>query len=106
MNTAFEPEGDIRIEVTSVHAVKGHTHTATLYMESYYYDKYESSRLAGPFVRNDAHIEGPRQSETARMLYVGFSRPTHLLCFAIHKERFEEHLKDIDRDVWEVVEVE
>jgi hypothetical protein len=36
------------------------------------------------------------------MAYVGFSRPTHLLCVAIQKERFEANLSDIDRDKWTI----
>ncbi|MDP4199713.1 MAG: UvrD-helicase domain-containing protein [Bacteroidota bacterium] len=105
VNVAIEPSGDIRIEVSNVHAVKGHTHTATLYMESFYQKMYESSRLPGPFLNGSAKIKGTYQNETARLLYVGFSRPTHLLCFAVHKERFEAHLSAIDRDIWEIVEV-
>lgn len=39
------------------------------------------------------------------MAYVGFSRATQLLCVAVHKERFDELLSSIDRDLWEVKEV-
>jgi hypothetical protein len=39
------------------------------------------------------------------MAYVGFSRPTDLLCIAVHKDRFDNFLSQIDRKVWEVIEV-
>ena len=43
--------------------------------------------------------------QSMKMAYVGFSRPTHLLCFAVHKNRFDEYLGDINRDEWEIIEV-
>ena len=100
--------GDIQIGLGTVHSVKGQTHTATLYIESAYYNDggkmYESQRLAGQFkgerLRSNA---GKRVKESAKMIYVGFSRPTHLLVFAVHKENFDSHLSDIDATRWEVV---
>ena len=100
---------DIDVEVCTVHSVKGQTHTATLYLETFYKTgggNYESQRLANQIKGNiftKSRTEVINQS--VKMLYVGFSRPTHLLCFAVHKSRFDSHLSDVDRDVWEVVEV-
>ncbi|MCU7550425.1 UvrD-helicase domain-containing protein [Chitinophagaceae bacterium LB-8] len=106
------PHG-IPIEVTTVHAVKGQTHTATLYLESFYQKSikktgnYESERLApqlkGIALASDAH-EYIKQS--MKMAYVGFSRPTHLLCFAVHESRYQSHLKELNSESWEVVYVE
>ncbi|HWJ29146.1 MAG TPA: UvrD-helicase domain-containing protein [Flavisolibacter sp.] len=100
----------IPIEVDTIHGVKGQTHTATLYLESFYQKSikksgnYESERLAAVLKGNplsaDAH-EYTKQS--MKMTYVGFSRPTHLLCFAVHESRFESHLKDICTNTWEIV---
>jgi hypothetical protein len=36
------------------------------------------------------------------MAYVGFSRPTDLLCIAIHKDRYDELLNTINTDIWEI----
>jgi hypothetical protein len=36
------------------------------------------------------------------MAYVGLSRPTHLLCIAIHKDRFK---KDDFKDKWEIIDI-
>ena len=96
------------VEVATVHRVKGETHTATLYMETFYErgggGNYESERLAGQFkgltVGRAPHAL-VRQS--AKVVYVGFSRPTHLLCFAVHENRFAELEDDIDLGTWEVV---
>ncbi len=34
------------------------------------------------------------------MMYVGLSRPTHLLCIAMRGDRFELINKDLDKDRW------
>lgn len=103
-------KGDIKVEVTTVHSAKGQTHTATLYLESFYHrgqGNYESQRLKDQFkgnmVRANA-VDVVKQS--ARMVYVGLSRPTHLLCFAVHKDRFDINLNDIDRNKWEIIELQ
>lgn len=36
------------------------------------------------------------------MVYVGLSRPTQLLCIAIHKDRFK---KDDFKDKWEIIDI-
>ncbi|SUX47178.1 UvrD-helicase domain-containing protein [Chryseobacterium indoltheticum] len=107
-------EDGVEIEITSVHAVKGQTHCATLYLESYYHKdgkgtnskSYESQRLAEQFlgVKVQANV-GNRSKQSAKMVFVGFSRPTDLLCVAIHKDRFDNQLKKIDRSIWNIVTV-
>jgi DNA helicase II / ATP-dependent DNA helicase PcrA len=100
---------DIDVEVCTVHSVKGQTHTATLYLETFY-DKgggnYESERLANQ-IKGSVFTKSKTEviNKSVKMLYVGFSRPTHLLCFAVHKSRFDSHLSDIDTDIWEIMEV-
>jgi len=103
----------ITVHIGTVHSVKGQTHTGTLYIESYYHrdgsgvnaKSYESQRLAEQFKGNRIPANaGSRVQQSARMVYVGFSRPTHLLAFAVHKERFESHLKDLDPS-WEIVKL-
>jgi DNA helicase-2/ATP-dependent DNA helicase PcrA len=104
-------ETGIEVEVGTVHSVKGKTHTATLYMESYYEKdgrgenskSYESQRLANQFKgENIGSKVGIRVKQSARMVYVGFSRPTHLLCFAVHKDRFDPMQDIFQKSGWEV----
>jgi hypothetical protein len=101
---------DIEIDVTTVHSVKGQTHTATLYMESFYErgggGNYESERLAA--LLKSIPLAGPVHKlvgQSMKMVYVGFSRPTHFLGFAVRDSRFRAVLSDISRDEWEVVEM-
>jgi len=108
-------EDGLEIEITSVHAVKGKTLCATLYLESYFQKdgsgvnakSYESQRLAQQFLGNPIQTNvGERVKQSVKMAYVGFSRPTDLLCIAIHKNRFDDNLgNQINRQEWEIVEV-
>ena len=88
-------DDDIEIEIGTVHSAKGETHTATLYLETFYkrgQGNYESERLKEQFKNipvtktlNDLKTCNDIIKQSAKMAYVGFSRPTHLLCIAIEK---------------------
>ena len=104
-----QPQNDnnIKIEIDKVHAVKGMTHCATLYVETYYHKEYESSHLVK--IKRHATRRRPVEyypnplllqnidelslnsysTQAIQMMYVGFSRPTHLLCFAMLKSNFD-----------------
>ena len=102
------PYEGFEVEVATVHSVKGETHAATLYMETFYErgggGNYESERLAGSIkgvaVKGAAHN---LVKQSAKMVYVGFSRPTHLLCFAVHESRFAKFEAGIDLAIWNVM---
>ncbi len=106
---------EINIEIGTVHSAKGQTHTATLYLETFYnrgYGNYESERLRNQL--NGVNIVDTLNSnvggkdkirQTTKMAYVGFSRPTHLLCIAIHKERYNSVLSDINKEDWDIIEI-
>lgn len=111
----YYKEDGLEIEITSVHAVKGQTHSATLYLESYYYKdgkgakakSYESQRLAEQFLGNPTQSNtGKRIKQSIKMAYVGFSRSTNLLCIAVHKKRFNKFLRGINEKEWEIIEVQ
>lgn len=111
----FDYDG-INIEIGTVHSAKGQTHTATLYLETFYnigYGNYESERLRNQL--NGVNIVDTLNSnvggkdkirQTSKMAYVGFSRPTHLLCIAIHKKRYEAVLSEINGEKWDIIEIE
>lgn len=96
------------INISTIHSVKGETHTATLYLETYYQngnDNYETERLSDQFKFINFNKTQKYHKQSTKMAYVGFSRPTHLLCVAVCKTRFDSHLSDIDRDKWEIIEI-
>lgn len=114
MSNIFKHNG-IEVEVGTIHSIKGETHSATLYLETYYYNddrrqgkciSYESQRLKKYFKGNRTiGNEGNRVKESLKMAYVGMSRPTHLLCVAIHKDRVKDYLNEIPDFLWEKVEI-
>lgn len=96
------------VEVSTVHRVKGETHAATLYMETFYEQggggNYESERLMASLKGNIIAVNAHKLvRQSAKMIYVGFSRPTHLLCFAVHESRFATFEADMGDGIWEVV---
>ncbi|PPC33729.1 UvrD-helicase domain-containing protein [Acinetobacter baumannii] len=109
-------ENNLKIEITSVHSVKGQTHDATLYLESFFnqgYGNYESERLRNQFLGiqtipqtlETQKISHDKIIQSTKMAYVGFSRATQLLCIAMHKDRFEQYLNTIDRNIWEIKDI-
>lgn len=88
-NMAMHPDG-FRIQLSTIHGVKGETHDATLVMETRN-RKYDIGELLN-------HIAGlvvtrhtqKTKIKFSRQLYVAASRPRHLLCFAIHEDRIDE----------------
>lgn len=108
------------IKIGSVHSVKGQTHCATMYVETFY-KKYETEHVLKkrkPTKRNPNKYEpSPLFQEEAdfskevtrmsamRMMYVGFSRPTHLLCYAVMKENWDaEMIERMKKLGWEIID--
>jgi hypothetical protein len=99
--TLYDPNA-IELSFENVHKVKGQTHCSTLYIETFFQKKYESQHLIkdkrtdNPFYGlNDNLPRGTYVSSALKVLYVGMSRPTHLLCYAMHKSSFQ--LYDVNR---------
>lgn len=105
---------ELPIEISTVHHVKGMTHCATMYVETFYYE-YECNHLiketrgrlgSSPFFKDTCNITGKRAKQAMKMLYVGMSRPTHLLCYASLKQNWGEARLQKMRDAgWQVIEV-
>ncbi len=109
----------IRIELSTIHGAKGETHDATIVLEtkSYNYDLYAML----PYLNGDKPDEDtPNQTlktdptnvrdvermpnqRFMRQLYVAMSRPQHLLCLAIHRDRITDGQIDKLRNLdWEI----
>lgn len=69
------------ISISTVHKAKGETHTATLILETYNrgYDLYQLL----PLLKGRKKKAFPAKK---KVIYVGMTRPTHLLCLAIHRK--------------------
>jgi DNA helicase-2/ATP-dependent DNA helicase PcrA len=100
-------DGDITIEVGTVHSVKGETHTATLYLETYY-KKTDSQRLL-PFLKGDYPpklVSKAEHIENLKIAHVAMSRPTHLLAFACCKDSISGHEDALAKNGWQICTVE
>ena len=106
---------DITIDIQTIHSIKGRTVTGVLYLDTFNGlncskapSKYESGKLSkyflGDFISNNKNEES-YIIQAAKMIYVGFSRPTHLLCYAVQKDNYENYLSTINHDEWNVMEI-
>ncbi|RQX02613.1 UvrD-helicase domain-containing protein [Micromonospora inaquosa] len=104
----------VDVHLSSIHAVKGQTHVATLLLETFKHDHFFGSIMpwiVGDKSGGDQKI-GVRNSERLRLAYVAMTRPSHLLCLALpdsslggSSERATAKEKLVSRG-WKVVELE
>ena len=94
---------NIKLEINTVHGVKGETHLATLYLDTFWY-KYDishylikllSSKLTNKQKNNIQNIKRNRN------IFVGASRARYLLCFVCKGKKAE--MPDIINDIFEEV---
>lgn len=98
----------IDISVSTIHKAKGETHTATLILETYK-NGYDINQLL-PLLKGKRNAKFPAKK---KVLYVGMTRPTHLLCLAIHRSYdksksnrvtlTDKDLDDIRKNGYEVI---
>ncbi|WP_079474040.1 UvrD-helicase domain-containing protein [Marinococcus halophilus] len=96
-----DSEVDIKITLDSIHGVKGETHTATLYLETYFYD-YDIHRIINYLKGEHKKTNKQRIKQNLKMAYVGFTRPSHMLCVAVHEETIKNHEEDLKKAGWKV----
>lgn len=85
----------VDIHVGTIHSAKGQTHTATLILETHYYEHDLEDLLdwiCGK-QRGWKKENGKRRGERLRLIYTAMTRPTHLLCLAIHRDVFANDLR-------------
>ncbi|MFV0599731.1 MAG: UvrD-helicase domain-containing protein [Bacteroidales bacterium] len=105
-NMYRDETNDLDIELSTIHSVKGETHIATLYLETCYQGKHESERLKDQITGNvyipPKKIKDTYKKEALKMAYVGMSRAKYLLCFAVHKDRFNNLGIDDSNGIWDI----
>jgi len=99
---------DIEVKVGTIHSAKGETHTATLYLETFYQGKRESEsimeQLCGIHYERPSGKKDTYKKETLKMAYVGMSRPSHLLCFAGQKENILSNRETLEDNGWIIID--
>ncbi|MBO4858960.1 MAG: ATP-dependent helicase [Treponema sp.] len=106
------PCKDIMVDIQTIHSIKGQTVTGVLYLDTFNAlncthapSKFESGKLGkyflGDFISKDVNVDNYIK-QASKMIYVGFSRATHLLCYAVQKDRFNKYLSNIDNNIWNI----
>lgn len=99
---------DLKIPICTTHSVKWETHTCTLYLESSN-KSYEIEKIQeNSFIWVKYNWTPKDWKKFSKLMYVGFSRPTHLLCFAIWEARYNKFLKAHEEkleEFWEIVPI-
>ncbi len=101
MNTYIKD--NVKLEINTIHGVKGETHLATLYLDTFWY-KYDVSdylfKLLSLELTNKQKKE-IQNTQRNRNIFVGASRPMYLLCFVCKGKKAE--MPDIINDIFEEV---
>ena len=92
---------EIEIEVSTIHGVKGETHTATCYFETFFYD-YDIKRIINYMKGGNTVPRQKRIIQNLKMAFVGMSRPSHLLCVAVHRDSISGQEEALRRSGWDV----
>lgn len=102
----FEGSNGVCVNVCTIHSVKGQTHTSVLYLDTFYYN-YESVKLSQQICGQPfTDTAKARKVQATKMMYVGFSRPTHLLCYGVHRNNYDTQLGAGDLSSWNIVELD
>jgi len=95
---------DVSFEVATVHSVKGETHTATLYLDTKFYQnsiQYILDQLKENVYNEQGNND--RKEKALRIAHVAFSRPTHLLCIAV--ERNSLNVENLSTDKFGIIDL-
>lgn len=90
---------NLKIEIDSVHGVKGQTHTATLYLETFYFSKTNESIIKYLIGEQNSTIE-EHVEKHIRVAYVAMTRPTDLLCIVLNESVYLENKAQLNRLGW------
>lgn len=102
-NTFIFNEGEnvFNINISSIHSVKGETHTATLYLETFFHG-YDIKRIINYLKGNHKTTRAKRTLQNLKMAYVGMTRPSHLLCVAVNDETINGQEDELKKAGWNI----
>ena len=92
---------EIEIEVSTIHGVKGETHTATCYLETFCY-KYDIKKIMDYMKGQYTEPTQKKIKQNLKMAFVGMSRPSHLLCVAVHCDNISGQEEALRNSGWDV----
>lgn len=84
-------DGSVDVQLASMHSVKGKTHSATLIAETFSGQRFLEMML--PWLESMTQVRKERlvtYRKNRMLIYVGLTRPPHLLCLAIRSSMLGE----------------
>lgn len=98
-----DKDAKLKIEYGSINSVKGETHTATLVCETFGYD-YDIRNVFEKHIKCKDN-KSIRTINYLHKLYVGFTRPTDMLCVAITGDTYNKYTNEIKKLDVEIINV-
>ena len=102
-NVFIDPIRGRRIVFDTIHAVKGETHDATLYLETSRQRSTDLCRVL-PFFGAGSLGKSSLFDYSRKLAYVGMSRPKKLLCVAMQSETYEKSKGVFNHD-WKIIDL-
>ena len=102
-NVLIDPIRGRRIIFDTIHAVKGETHDATLYLETDRNKASDLNRILSYFGVGKP-VESNLYDYSRKLAYVGMSRPKKLLCVAMQSKTYEKS-KGVFKNDWEIIDL-
>ena len=112
----YRATNGIAVHVSTIHAVKGETHDATLILETKFRKLFDIAEML-PFILDHSRLapkldrSHPLTHESIRAgfmkrLYVAASRPRYLLCLAVGRDRVNAVQKEhLIRQRWQILDL-
>ena len=100
---------EVQIYFDTIHGVKGETHQATLFLETFTRIFDIGGKILNFMCCNDNWKEKNRKIDAFKkrlpLAYVAMTRATHFVCLAVHKDRFTESHKEYfeNSNEWNVI---
>jgi len=106
----YEKDGvTVEIHFDTIHGVKGETHQATLYLETFNRLYDIGDKILAFIISADKQKARMRKDASYRkrlpLAYVALTRATHFICLSVHKDRFSGDYEEYFNasDDWNVV---
>jgi DNA helicase II / ATP-dependent DNA helicase PcrA len=103
----YPPEAPkVAIRLGSIHSVKGETHTATLVLDSFFYQHHLQQLkpwLLG--TKTGGGRQNDRMQSRLRLHYVAMTRPSHLLCLAMRRDTVSDpEVETLRTKGWHIID--
>ena len=102
-NVFIDPIRGRRIVFDTIHGVKGETHDATLYLETYRQGASDLNRIL-PYYGAGKVRKSSLYDYSRKLAYVGFSRPRKLLCVAMQSKTYDKS-KGVFDEAWDIIDL-